>query len=94
MSNGHESPLLDGFYQLVATRITKQPNRESAQRRRRVLEEGPGRDAILERLRDPSGLKDYLIAKHHVQSALQILRTTGKMAEIMAKAFDAAVTIE
>ncbi len=60
----------------------------------KFLKEGPGREAILERLRDPSGLKDYLIAKHHIQSALQTLRTTGKMAEIMAKAFDAAVTIE
>ena len=56
----------------------------------RFLNGGPGRNAILERLRDPSGTKDYLIAKHQVQSALQTLKTTGKMTEIMAKAFDAA----
>lgn len=52
----------------------------------RFLNGGPGRNAILDRLRDPSGLKDYLISKHNVASALQTLKTTGKMAEIMAKA--------
>ena len=50
------------------------------------LKEGPVREAILDRMRDPSGQKDYLISKHNVASALQTLKTTGKMAEIMAKA--------
>ena len=52
------------------------------------LNSGPGRDAILDRLRDPSG-GNYLISKANVTSALQTLKATGKMAEIMQKAFDA-----
>ncbi len=52
----------------------------------RFLNGGPGRNAILERMRDPSGLKDYLISVGNVRSALQTLKHTGKMAEIMAKA--------
>lgn len=60
----------------------------SESHRSKLLNSGPGRDSILERLRDPSG-GNYLISKANVTSALQTLKATGKMSEIMQKAFDA-----
>lgn len=73
---------------LVLRQVSQHKSKSDAKALSHILKDGPGRDAILERLRDPSGGK-HLIGERAVTSALQTLKATGKMAEIMQKAFDA-----